>query len=142
MVIASQIRVLFPFREALEQFPCALIGDAPVFTGDPGADGPIIGSPVQLFLQFRAKRSAHAGRAVTMDQLHGLASGLARHMEFVLHVQPGAIHRGHAFFQVDDFDVNGFTGHSSKTLPLMNTDNTDTRSGDRRDLVIGRSVGG
>src|SRR5258708_1030601 len=119
MIIASQIRVLFPFREALEQVPCGLVGDAPVFSGDKSADGPVAGGLAQLFLQFCAQRSAHAAGAVAMDQLHRLASGLARHLEFVLHAQPGPLHGGHAFFQVDDFDERGFAGHRSKTLPLM-----------------------
>jgi hypothetical protein len=43
----------------------------------------------------------------------------------MFHARPGLLYRGHAVFQVHDFDELGFTRHNDKTLPLMNTDDTD-----------------
>jgi hypothetical protein len=52
-------------------------------------------------------------------------------MKFMRHAQTRLLHRGHAIFQVDDFDGRGLAGHESDFTTDKTGDREIGTSGDR-----------
>ena len=68
----------------------------------------------QVWLEFRAQRSANAAGAVSVDQLDRCIALFARNLQFMLHTQARLLHVRHAFFQVYHFHKSRFSRHARK----------------------------